>query len=594
MAVLARASIVVRMERSIDSTAVYYLLQSSTLSPPAKPTTLPPGGNWVLQEPSYTSGRTVTLYRVEVTIYSDDTFDYSEVSQSSSYEAAKAAYNKATEAVEGVSTLRTSASAEEQIIYISKPSGTNSVQPYTTWVSQTGDVQNTWTLKRPTYSRSYPVLFLAKQRKNVAGTVTCTTPLKDDTTTVIDGGHITTGTIDASAVNVTNLNADNISSGALRVYDANNNLIFEADKDTKSVKIGGWVADADELKSTDSDSVMDMTLGNGRIKFISTSPSADDYAVISSSLQSMGGDKTGPCIIVSLSNKTSGNYITELLLRGGYNSPIAYDFTDFTSAGLGLTHNFYGKLAFRGDTAVSMTNPSVWRSAIGAVNKAGDTMAGNLIRQNSSVDTKDASNDISSGQWGGFQVTDKNGYPMSYFSTDVRPDGRTGTGMYVYNRDSSGNQIGSAVFELFMNKSGAVTYNLSNPAAFRDAIGIDAIDAPTVNTSIYNGSLDNNKWTSLKTVTFVPGVWLVVFHCEFGANASGRRCISFNTALPSSAAAYYTGTQVAAASGSKTIVHFTKIIKLTANTAYIFGAYQNSGTSLSAQASADYIKLCDL
>lgn len=105
MAVIARASIAVRKERSVDSTAVYYLLQSSTLSPPAKPTTLPPGGNWVLQEPSYTSGSTVTLYRVEVTIYSDDTFDYSEVSQSSSYEAAKEAYNKAADTADRVTAV---------------------------------------------------------------------------------------------------------------------------------------------------------------------------------------------------------------------------------------------------------------------------------------------------------------------------------------------------------------------------------------------------------------------------------------------------------------------------------------------------------
>lgn len=107
------------------------------------------------------------------------------------------------------------ANLQEQLIYISEPSGTTTVAANTTWVTDTTGSQNTWTLKRPEYNSSYPVLFVATQRKNVAGTVTCTTPMIDLTTTVIDGGHITTGTIDASVVSVTNLNASNITSGTL-------------------------------------------------------------------------------------------------------------------------------------------------------------------------------------------------------------------------------------------------------------------------------------------------------------------------------------------------------------------------------------------
>lgn len=107
------------------------------------------------------------------------------------------------------------ANSQEQLIYISKPSGTITVAANTTWVTDTTGSQNTWTLKRPEYNSSYPVLFVATQRKSVGGTVTCTTPQIDNTTTVIDGGHITTGTIDASVVSVTNLNASNITSGTM-------------------------------------------------------------------------------------------------------------------------------------------------------------------------------------------------------------------------------------------------------------------------------------------------------------------------------------------------------------------------------------------
>lgn len=107
------------------------------------------------------------------------------------------------------------ANAMEQLIYKSAAAGTSSMSGTTTWITSTADSQNAWTAKRPTYSSDYPVLFVATQRKTVGGTVTCTTPIKDDTTTVIDGGHITTGTIDASQVTVTNIDASEIKSGTI-------------------------------------------------------------------------------------------------------------------------------------------------------------------------------------------------------------------------------------------------------------------------------------------------------------------------------------------------------------------------------------------
>lgn len=98
MAVKARAEITLSSIRDVQSVTRYYLLQSSTSAAPSKPTTNPPGGNWVTSEPTYTSGSTNSLYFVDLTVFSDGTFAYSDVSLSSSYEAAKVAYNKAENA----------------------------------------------------------------------------------------------------------------------------------------------------------------------------------------------------------------------------------------------------------------------------------------------------------------------------------------------------------------------------------------------------------------------------------------------------------------------------------------------------------------
>ena len=95
MAVKAKAEITLATIRDVQSVTRYYLLQSSTSSVPSKPTANPPGGNWSRTEPSYTSGSTNSLYFTDLTVFTDGSFSYSDVSLSSSYEAAKAAYNKA-------------------------------------------------------------------------------------------------------------------------------------------------------------------------------------------------------------------------------------------------------------------------------------------------------------------------------------------------------------------------------------------------------------------------------------------------------------------------------------------------------------------
>lgn len=97
---IVKASAQITISKVIDIYACYryYKLQSSTLEKPAKPTTNPPSG-WSDTEPAYVSGSTNTLYFVDCNVYSDKSFSFSEVSKSSSYEAAKDAWNKANKAL---------------------------------------------------------------------------------------------------------------------------------------------------------------------------------------------------------------------------------------------------------------------------------------------------------------------------------------------------------------------------------------------------------------------------------------------------------------------------------------------------------------
>lgn len=100
MAVKASASITLSFMVDIKATYRYYKLQASTASAPSAPTTYPPSSSsgWNDTEPSYTSGSTNTLYFVDCTVLTNNSFTYSKVSVSSSYEAAKEAFNKAVAA----------------------------------------------------------------------------------------------------------------------------------------------------------------------------------------------------------------------------------------------------------------------------------------------------------------------------------------------------------------------------------------------------------------------------------------------------------------------------------------------------------------
>lgn len=98
MAIIAIASITLSAVVDVASTTRYYLLQSSTLTPPSVPTANPPAGSWDDVEPAYTSGSTNSLYFCDLTTFSDGTWSYSSVSLSSAYEAAKLAYNQAINA----------------------------------------------------------------------------------------------------------------------------------------------------------------------------------------------------------------------------------------------------------------------------------------------------------------------------------------------------------------------------------------------------------------------------------------------------------------------------------------------------------------
>lgn len=99
MAVKGSATVTLSQYRDTESVTRYYKLQSSSMAAPDKPANVKPNetpAGWSKAEPA--CDITKTLYTCDVTVFSDNTTNVSDVSKSTSYEAAKEAWNKANNA----------------------------------------------------------------------------------------------------------------------------------------------------------------------------------------------------------------------------------------------------------------------------------------------------------------------------------------------------------------------------------------------------------------------------------------------------------------------------------------------------------------
>lgn len=136
MAVKGSATVTLSQYRDTESVTRYYKLQSSSLATPDKPTNVKPNetpAGWAKAEPA--CDITKTLYTCDVTVFSDKTTHVSDVSKSTSYEAAKEAWNKAqtaqNTATEAAKTADNYISTDSTGIMVSENKGATKETPST-------------------------------------------------------------------------------------------------------------------------------------------------------------------------------------------------------------------------------------------------------------------------------------------------------------------------------------------------------------------------------------------------------------------------------------------------------------------------------
>lgn len=193
MAVRAADIITLAVIPSPSYVRQYYLLQASGLSVPNVPTTNPPTGGWSVTEPSYTAGSTNTLYTVMLTAYGSVAFEYGPVQVSSSYEAAKQAYNLASGAVGAANTALEAANGKNKIIFSTAVASGTAYTEGDVWFRKSGST-------------------IIAQYEFVSGAWAIRT-LTNAVISTLDAGKITTGTLAAARIAAQTLSANKLVVG---------------------------------------------------------------------------------------------------------------------------------------------------------------------------------------------------------------------------------------------------------------------------------------------------------------------------------------------------------------------------------------------
>ena len=244
-----------------------------------------------------------------------------------------------------------------------------------------------------------------------------------------------------------------------------------------------------------------------------------------------------------------------------------------------------GVVATDGATVLTATNN---------VLKSGDTMGGDLYLKRTSIDASKANNNVSSKDYPTtFCVVDTAGRIIGRVENVVNTNGSIGLYGYVRNYNTSGTQVAQKGIGMYMNKSGNLTYDVSDPANFRSAIGVTAApivgaaDIGTDHATMASGS----SWISKGVIGLSAGKYIFQAMLEFSnsSTAGTYRRMSIGIGTASSASDAYSQS-IMPVTGAWSVLNVTAILDLsTATNIYLLGM-QNSGVAIPTVGRCRYMR----
>ena len=192
------------------------------------------------------------------------------------------------------------------------------------------------------------------------------------------------------------------------------------------------------------------------------------------------------------------------------------------------------------------------------------------------------------GAGGGVSFRDSNNEIFGYYLGGINSSGNAYTQMYAQNSNGSSNSL-----TLTKEEDGTNTVAVTSPAAWR--AGIQAAPNPTIITIANNTShsIANSSNTNHSKVTLTPGVWLLTVRGSFASSSVGRRAIFLSTSSTGGAMSSRYNTNQQATNGATTVLGWTAVMQITANSTYYINGYQNSGSALNLTLFAQKTKLGD-
>lgn len=238
--------------KDIQESIWYYKLASSTPSKPSNSDSGDPPTGWSKTEPAYVEGSTDNLYIVNKTIFGDGTFEFSDVSISLTYQAAKTAYDRASNAI-------TAANGKNKVFHqANAPVSSVGLQSGDTWF----DTDDNY--KMYTWNGSN---WIAEQfgTNAIADSAITTNKIVANAITSgkIAAGEVKTSNIDAGAITTDKIAANNVTAAKIDVND-----LFAQDITATGTITTPILKTADYNGTTGFDYVTDPT--DGSVALVST------------------------------------------------------------------------------------------------------------------------------------------------------------------------------------------------------------------------------------------------------------------------------------------------------------------------------------
>lgn len=184
--------------------------------------------------------------------------------------------------------------------------------------------------------------------------------------------------------------------------------------------------------------------------------------------------------------------------------------------------------------------------------------------------------------FGRTEIMDKNGTWVSTYGSNTQTNGQTRSYIGCNNMKTDGT-MATNYLNIGVNKDGSRFYAMTDPAAFRTALGFGDGTWETQDDTGSAVSVANSSWAKLTQVTLTAGHWLILVGGYAASNSTGRRGFHLSSASSATASRFLT-TLMAPPSGAALYTVIPYLVNPTASTTYNIFGYQNSGGNLNMSA----------